>query len=286
MGNFYVYALGQWLVRILPAKAAYAFAVLISDIHYAFSKADRAAVRANLTAITGKDVPDEMVRAVFRNFGRYLADFFTLTKKLTPAYIKDHVECVRMELLDEVLKKGKGGIIISAHIGNWEMASCVISAAGHPLSIIALPHKDPRVNAFFNRQREFFGTTVFPTTTAVRRCLEQLRKNRLVALLVDRDFGASGVSVDFLGRKAVIPKGAALFALKTGAPLVPVMLVRKDNGDFQYVFYEPIEPPAVPENGITDGILTAFIGRYLRVIEGMIRQHPDQWLMFREFWHS
>ena len=286
MGNYYIYLLGQWLVRILPAKAAYAFAVFISDIHYTFSKIDRAAVRANLTAITGRNAPDAMVREVFRNFGRYLVDFFTLTKKLTPAYIRDHVECIHMERLDETLKKGKGGIIISAHIGNWEMASSVISAAGHPLSIIALSHKDPRVNAFFNRQREFFGTTVFPTTTAVRRCLEQLRKNRLIALLVDRDFGSSGVSMDFLGRKAIIPKGAALFALKTGAPLVPVALVRKDNGDFQFVFYGSIEPPAVPEDGITDEILTAFIGRYIRVIEGMVRQYPDQWLMFREFWHS
>ena len=285
MGNYYIYLLGQWLVCVLPTKAAYALAVFISDIHYTFSRTDRAAVRANLAAITGNNVPDAMVREVFRNFGRYLVDFFTLTKKLTPEYIRDHVECVHIERLNEALKKGKGGIIISAHIGNWEMASCVVSATGHPLSIIALPHKDPRVNTLFNRQREFFGTTVFPTTTAVRRCLEHLRENRLIALLVDRDFGASGVSTDFLGRKAMIPKGAALFALKTGAPLLPVVLVRKDNGDFKFVFYEPIEPPAMPQDGITDGILTAFIDRYLRVIEGMIRQYPAQWLMFREFWH-
>ena len=285
MGNYQIYLLGQWLVRILPARTAYASAVFISDIHYTFSKTDRAAVRANLTAITGSDVPDAMVREVFRNFGRYLVDFFTLTQKLTPAYIRDHVEYVRMERLKEVLKKGKGGIIISAHIGNWEMASCLVSAMRYPLSIIALSHKDPRVNALFNHQREFFGTTVFPTTTAVRRCLEQLRANRLIALLVDRDFGASGMSMDFLGRKAMIPKGAALFALKTGAPLLPVVFVRKDNGDFQFVFYEPIEPPVVPEDGITDEILSAFISRYLHVVEGMIRQYPAQWLIFREFWH-
>ncbi len=286
MGNFYIYSLGQWLVRVLPARAAVALAVFISDIHYTFARADRAAVRANLTAATGTDVPDQMVRDVFRNFGRYLMEFLTLTKKVSPEYIRDHVECVHMERLQEALAKGKGGIIISAHVGNWEMASAVVASAGLPLSIIALPHKDQRVNVFFNRQREFFGTVVFPTTTAVRRCLEHLKKNRLVAVLVERDFGQTGMVMDFLGRKAMIPKGAALFSLKTGAPLLPVVFARKDNGDFQFVFYEPIEPPAVPHNGITDDVLAAFIGRYIRVIEGVIRRHPAQWLMFREFWCS
>ena len=99
MGNYHVYLFGQWLMRVLPPKAAYALAVFISDIHYVFSKADRAAVRANLEAVTGKDVPDEMVREVFRNFGRYLVDFFTMTKRITPEYIKDHIECVRVRRL-------------------------------------------------------------------------------------------------------------------------------------------------------------------------------------------
>ncbi len=285
MGNFYVYLAGQWLVRILPIKAAYAFASFLADMHYIFSKTDREAVRANLNAIYGKNVAPKKVRQVFRNFGLYLVEFFTMTKQVTPAYIKSHVEFVHKERVDAVLRQGKGGIVISAHLGNWETASAILSSLGYPASIIALPHKDTRVNAFFNHQREFFGITVFPTTTAVRRSLEHLKKNRLIALLVDRDFGQKGMMMDFLGRKAMIPRGAALFALKTGAPIIPTVFVRKDKENFQFVFYEPIEPPIVPEEGITDEMISALIQRYLRVVEIAIRKYPTQWLMFKEFWH-
>ena len=287
MGNYYIYRLGQWLVSILPMGAAYAFAVLISDMHFLFSKTDREAVRANLTAVVGKNVSQKMVREVFRNFGRYLVDFFTMTKKVTPRYIQEHVEYVNIEHIDHVLKKGKGVILVSAHVGNWEMAGAVVSSLGYPLAVIALLHKDPRVNAFFDRQRVFFGTTVIPTTaTAVRRCLEHLKANRVLAIMGERDFGTKGIVMDLLGRKAMIPKGTALFSLKTGAPIIPTVLIHKDNGDFCFTFHAPIEPPAVPKEGITDVLVTQTMGRYLRVLEGEIRKYPLQWLMFREFWHS
>ncbi len=287
MGNYYIYRLGQWLVSILPKRTAYAFAVFISDIHFLFSKTDREAVRANLTAVVGKNVSPKMVREVFRNFGRFLVDFFTLTKKVTPRYIKEHVECVNIEHIDHALKKGKGALLVSAHVGNWEMAGAVVSSLGYPLAVIALLHKDPRVNAFFDRQRVFFGTTVIPTTTtAVRRCLEHLKANRVLAIMGERDFGTKGIVMGFLGRKAMIPKGTALFSLKTGAPIIPTVLARKDNGDFCFIFHTPIEPPAVPKEGITDALVAQTMGRYLRVLEGEVREHPLQWLMFREFWHS
>ena len=286
MGNYYIYRLGQWLVSILPVRAAYAFAVLISDIHFLFSKTDREAVRANLKVVLGKDVSSKMVREVFRNFGRYLADFFTMTKKVSPRYVQEHVEYVNIEHIDHALKKGKGVILVSAHVGNWEMASAVVASLGYPLAVIALIHKDHRVNAFFDRQREFFGTTVIPATTAVRRCLEHLKANRVLAILGERDFGAKGMVIDFLGRKAMVPKGTALFSLKTGAPIIPTMFVRKDNGDFRFIFHEPIEPPAVPPGGITDELAAQTISRYLSVLEREIREHPLQWLMFREFWYS
>jgi len=74
--------------------------------------------------------------------------------------------------------------------GNWGNGWGGAADAGFSCHLtIALPHKDPRVNTFFNRQREAFGSIVISTTIAVRRCMEHLRKNRLVAILVERDFG-------------------------------------------------------------------------------------------------
>ncbi len=284
MGNYYLYKIAIFLTRSLPLSFSYALAVFLSDCQYLLSKADREAVRKNLKAILNTEqVPDDMVRDVFRYFGRYLIDFFTLTKQVNKEFIKDSVEISGIEHLRDVLNKGKGGIVISAHLGNWEMAAAVLSLLEYPVSMIALAHKDQRVNSFFNKQREFFGSSVIQTNVAVRRCFEHLKNNRLVALLVDRDFGYHGLTMSFLGRKANIPKGAALFALKTGAPVIPLFLYRTSYNKFCFTITKPIYPPDISAKQINDQVVEEFAKQYLPLVEEQIRKNPCQWLMFRPF---
>jgi Kdo2-lipid IVA lauroyltransferase/acyltransferase len=285
MGNYYLYIFATWVTRALPLSWAYAIAVLIADGHYFFSKNDRHAVEANLKVILNvEDVPSWKVRRVFRNFAKYLTDFFTMTKHLNDDFIKTKIHINNIDVLNDVLKHGKGGIIMSGHLGNWEMAGAVAARLGYPLSVVALPHKDPRVNKFFNAQREYFGAMVIQSTTAVRRCVEQLRNNRLVAILGERDFNHHGMRMEFLGRPTMIPKGVAMFSLKTGAPIIPSFFIRKDNDHFESTFCDPIYPPAIDQGKITDEDLQNVIKQYIHIIEDEIRKDPTQWLMFREFW--
>ena len=261
--------------------------MFLCDLHFCFSKTDRQAVENNLKIVLKTDhVPYHEVRAVFRNFGKYLLEFFTMTKRLQPAFIESNVHIKNIEYLNEVLQKGKGGIIVSAHLGNWEMGGAVLPMLGFPLSVVALAHKDPRVNALFNAQREAFGAMVIQTDVAVRRVVEHLQKNRLVAILADRDFGNRGIMMDFLGRQTMIPKGAAFFSMKTGAPIIPVFFLRTDDDHFEINIYPPIEPPHLPDGKITDEAAMEYIQKYLTIIEDEIRKNPSQWLLFREFWQS
>jgi KDO2-lipid IV(A) lauroyltransferase len=285
MGNYYLYKIGQFFARILPYKLSHALGMFLCDMHFCFSKRDRRAVENNLKiALKTPHVPNSEVRAVFRNFGKYLLEFFTQTRRLEPEFIESNVHIKNIEFLNEVLHKGKGGILVSAHVGNWEMGGATLSMLGFPLSVVALAHQDPRVNALFNAQREAFGTMVIQTEVAVRHVIEHLRMNRLVAILADRDFGNRGIVMDFLGRKTMIPKGAAFFSLKTGVPVVPIFFVRTDEGRFEIIIYPPIEPPLLPDGKITDQTATEYIQKYLTSIEDEIRKNPSQWLLFQEFW--
>ncbi|MBI3601645.1 MAG: lysophospholipid acyltransferase family protein [Candidatus Omnitrophica bacterium] len=284
MGNFCLYKIGQFLTRHLPLSVSYALAVFLSDCQYLLSKADREAVEANLKVVLNADqVPASMVRDVFHNFGKYLADFFTMTRRLDREFIKNSVQMTGVEHLNEVLHKGKGGIILSAHLGNWEMGAALLALLGYPVSIVALAHRDERVNHFFNSQREFFGATVIQTNVALRGCLEHLKRNRFIAILADRDFGHHGLPMDFLGRKAMIPQGAALFALKTGAPIIPVFFLRGHQNNFRITLGEPIDPPPMKAGHISDEDIEQLTKQYLPLIEEQIRQNPSQWLMFRRF---
>lgn len=287
MGNYHLYKLAEFLAKILPFGVSRAIVIFLCDIHFCFSKRDRQSVENNLKIVLKADhVPYQEVRGVFRNFGKYLLEFFTLSKRLQPAFIQSNVHIDNIEYLNEVLQKGKGGILVSAHIGNWEMGGAVLPMLGFPLSVVALAHKDPRVNALFNSKREIFGVQVIQTEVAVRRVMEHLKRNRLVAILADRDFGTRGIMMDFLGHKTMIPKGAAFFSIKTGAPIVPTFFIRRDDDHFDINIYPPIEPPQIPDGKITDQMAEAFIQKYLMSIEQEIRRNPSQWLLFRELGQS
>ena len=287
MGNYYLYRIGQFLAKVLPLRVSNALVMVLCDLHFCFSKADRQAVENNLKIVNKTDhVPSSQVRAVFRNFGKYLLEFFTMTKHLQPAFVESNVRIKNIKYLNEVLQKGKGAILVSAHVGNWEMGGAVLPMLGFPLSVVALAHRDPRVNALFNRQREAFGAMVIQTDVAIRRVMEHLQRNRLVAILADRDFGNRGITMDFWGRKTMIPKGAAFFSLKAGAPIIPIFFIRTDDGHFEINVYPPIEPPHFSEGNGTKHSTTDLIQKYLTIIEDEIGKNPSQWLLFREFWQS
>ena len=283
MGNYYLYRLGQFLADILPFHMSSLLVMILCDLHFYFSRRDRQAVEDNLKIVFKSDhVPREQVRAVFRNFGKYLLEFFTMKKRLRPSFVESNVRIKNIEYLNEVLKKGKGGIIVSAHLGNWEMGGAVLPMLGLPLSVVALAHKDLRVNALFNAQREAFGAMVIQTDVAVRRVPEHLQRNRFVAILADRDFGNRGLMMDFLGTPAMIPKGAAYFSLKTGVPIIPVFFLRTTEENFEIHVYPPLDPPQGQRGKITDQACKAYIQHYLTFIEDEIRKNPSQLLLFQE----
>jgi Kdo2-lipid IVA lauroyltransferase/acyltransferase len=287
MSNYCLYRIGKFLARILPFRVSRALVMFLCDLHFYFSKRDRQAVENNLKIVHKVDhVPYQEVRAVFHNFGKSLLEFFTMTKLLEPSFIESNVHIKNIEYFNEVLKKGNGGILVTAHLGNWEMGGIVLPALGLPLSVVALAHKDPRVNALFNAQREAFGAMVIQTDVAVRRIVEHLKKNRLIAILADRDFGNRGIVMDFLGLKTMIPKGAAFFSMKTGVPIIPAFFLRTADDHFEIIVYPPIEPPHLTDGKITDEAVRDYIQKYLTIIEDEIRKNPSQWLLFRELGQS
>lgn len=286
MGNYYLYRFAQFLAHRLPYKLSHAIVMCICDMHFYLSRTDRRIVENNLKVVTHQqEVDASQVRAVFRNFGEYLLEFFTMTKRLQPLFIKNNVHIENIEYLNEVLQKGKGAIIVSAHVGNWEMGGAILPLIGYPLSVVALAHKEARVNALFNAQREAFGAVVIQTDVAVRRVTEHLQQNRLVAILGDRDFGNKGLVMDFLGKPTMIPKGAVYFSFKTGAPIIPIFFIRTQNDHFQIRIYPSINPPHMGQVKFSDEVAGELIKKYLPAMEEEIKKHPSQWLLFREFWH-
>lgn len=283
MYNYAIYRIGQFIALSLPLKAAYKLAVFISDIRYLFAKTDRRTIKENLKAIfpekSAKEIRSIQIR-VFRNFAKYLVDFFRF-EKLNQEYIKKNIRIENIHYFDEALSKGKGVIAITAHLGNWELGGVVLSLLGYPFWAVALPHKDKRVDAFFNFQRARKGMKVIPLGRAVRTCINLLKENKMVALAGDRDFTVKGLTIDFFDKPSVLPEGAAAFALQTGALIVPGFMLRNDDDTFTLRIEKPIGFEIIEDKKEN---IKAIMNTYKKVFEDYIRKYPDQWYMFRRFW--
>jgi lauroyl/myristoyl acyltransferase len=285
MFKFLLYKLGQFLVNHLPTQVSYRMACFLSDMQYRLSFRDRQAVCNNLRVILGerKDLSN-ITREVFRSFGVYLVDFFRMKNIINPDFLAKNIRFHNLKYLKDVEAQHKGGILLTAHLGNWEMGGVILASMGFPITAVALPHKERPVNDLFNQQREAKGITIVPISQAVRRCMETLKKNGLVALVADRDFNMHGELMDFLGKKAIIPRGPAVLSLRTGAPVIPAFLVRQPDHTFDLHVCEPIYPPADKVGHDDQETLIQLIKTYLPIIEKFIRENPSQWLMFRKFW--
>jgi len=284
---FYIlYRIGYFLANVLSLKLAYSLSKRVSDIQWMVSKKDREAVVLNLGIITKKD-PEEcrkLARKVFRNFGLYLVDFFRMSS-LTKEDIRKRVRIEGIENIDGVLKQNKGGIILTCHIGNWEMGGVVAAMLGYDVSAVALTHKHKSINDFFVKQREEKGMKVIPISHIMKRCVSVLRKKGLLALAGDRDFTNNGMIMDFFGVPASIPRGPAMFSLKTDSPIIPGFFIRRDTFNYSFIFDRPIYVKETPGRD-KEEIMKEANEKLVAVMEKYIRAYPEQWLIFRKFWET
>lgn len=287
MFNFILYKIGQFLVLLLPLKSSYWLAERLADLKCFFTPSDRHAVMSNLEIVTGEKnqlVLHGYAYEVYRNFAKYLVDFFSFSK-IDSNYIKKYIKLENLDYIDGVLKKGKGIIALTAHLGSWELGGVILSELGYPLNAIVLNHQAKLVNRFFNKQRHSSGQgmKVIPLGVAVRNAFKCLSNNEILAILADRDYLKNGLKVNFFNRSCVIPKGPARLSLKFGTPIIPVFVIREPGDTFRFIFDTPID--FLP-TGNTDLDLVSLTQACTRVLEKYIRLYPTQWFMFRRFWEA
>jgi lauroyl/myristoyl acyltransferase len=282
MIDWILYKIGKFLALCLPLKISYFIACLIGKAKFYLSPKDRIAVISNIRTIVPeacRKVQLRLAREVFENFSKSIVDFFRFSK-VDSDFIRDKVEINNTQYVESLLKEYPGIVIVSAHLGNWELGGAVVSRLGYHFYGIALPHLHPRVNDFFNEQRRACGEHVIPVGAGLRKTFSLLRNKNLVAFVADRGFGKGGMVIDFFGKKSTVPVGAAKFSLKTKTPILPVFMVRKKD----YSFVLTIEKPVyfLDEQG---KIKTerAVINEYFEVIARYIRRYPNQWYMFKSF---
>lgn len=281
---YLLYRLGIFLALALPLKVSYKTACLMADIYYGFSYNDRIAVIKNINMALGKTAEDEesrkIAREVFRNFAKYLVDFFRFSK-IDEDYIKKYIRIEGLANLDEGLSWGKGVVLLSAHMGNWELGASILSLIGYPTAAVVLSHKHKKINDFFLEQRRICKVQPIEIGISLKACYKLLKANKLLALLGDRDFTRNGIVSEFFGQDTLIPKGPSVFSHRIGSAIVPSFMIRQDDDTFKLIFEKPIYPDPSQEE---DAAVKATTDKCTSIIESYIRKYPAQWYAFKYVW--
>lgn len=220
---------------------------------------------------------ERVARAAYGSLGRTTIEAAVLSSA-RPGEVLDLFDGVDgWELVDEARAAGRGLILVSGHIGNWEIAAAYMAARGVPIEAVARHMANPHVDGYFTRARERGGFRIIHDERAVREVPRAIRANRAVAMLFDQ--GAVGLAstwVTFFGRYAKTPRGPATFALRLGAPILFVAAIRQPDMRYRLV----VEPISTASTGDRDADIDRIVAACTDTLERWVRRYPGQY-----FWH-
>ena len=192
--------------------------------------------------------------------------------------VLDMVESVDgFELVEDAISRGNGAILVTGHLGNWELAGAYVAARGVPMDVIVRTQANPLFDAYINETRASLGMTVVRDHEAARRTPRSLRDGRAVAFVSDQGvMGLASTFVSFFGRPAKTPRGAAVFAMKYDTPTLFVTALRQPSGRYRV----SVERVPIIRTGDRDADIDAIVASYTRILERWVRSAPEQY-----FWH-
>lgn len=221
----------------------------------------------------------ELARGVYRHLAATLTEVACGTAPGAPGAPRVIVE-PGWDALDAALAEGRGAIVASAHLGNFELGGRVL--AGHcRLLDVVKPLRNRRLDAWLQAERGRHGIGTVTVDGAAPAVLAHLRSGGVVSLLLDQDAGAAGVRIPFLGREAAAWPGAARFSLQTGCPVVPMGMLRRPDGTHALQVGRPLRPEGRP--GGEDGV-REYTAAISAAVEELVRLAPEQWFWVHRRW--
>jgi KDO2-lipid IV(A) lauroyltransferase len=277
------------LCRGVPQRWISPLSRAIGWLVYHFDRRDRRIAERNLTiAFPERSVTER--RAILRAMCRHLARMaFEIARlpALTPAQLSRWVTVDDPARFDAVVAQARerGSIILTAHFGNWELLAYACGLLGHPVTLIHRRMRNDLVDRAILALRAGAGTHSIPKRAAAKEALRRLRARHMVAIPIDQNqMHRTGVFVDFFGTPACTTDGPARLAAHTGAPIIPVFIVREGDGDRHRIVLLPeIEPQS---SGDREVDVVATTQRCTAVFEEMVRRHPEQWIWFHKRWKT
>lgn len=283
---YWLFRLTILLTRPLPLWLGYRVAAAVSEICYHFFHRQRRALNENMAWVlrsSDRREVDALARRAFRNFGKFVIDFIHF-----PSMSRDEVRrrlvFSQWTELDEAIDAGRGVIIVTMHFGIWDLGAAALAAYGYPTNAIADTFGYGPMDDLVHGSREKLGMKVIPMERVGPGVFRALKRGEVLAMLIDVPAPGQTITVDFLGAPAEVSTAPARIALRTGAWVVPSVVLRgperdtviRPMMDMSTARYEPTGDEEQDVRTLTRLIMSSF--------EPYVRKYPEQWYIFRRMW--
>ncbi len=283
--GFIVVKLSSLILCCMPLRPALCIARRFGDIAYLVNSKRRSIAYSNLKSVfPEKDASERnsILRSHFRNLGMSIVELLKFPA-MAKGYLERHVCIKDADRIKDALRMGNGVILLTAHFGNWELASLAASYRGYSMSVFAREQRYARLNNLLNKYREMSGCRVIAKGFSAREIIKALRANGIVGMLSDQDAGSNGVFVDFLGRPTSVATGVIAFSQKTGAVVLPSYVWRERYDRHVVQIGEPL---TFVNTGDPDRDVRFNLKKATDILEDYIRRYPDQWLWSHKRWKT
>lgn len=284
--EFAGFLLFRGLLRVLPRRASLGLGAALGWLAGSVLRVRRRVVDENLSRAfpqASSAWRRRVAAASYRHLGRESVMTFLLAG-VSAERIRDMTRVEGLAELEEALARGKGVVMATGHLGNWELGAAALAARGIEVDAVVQVQRNRRFDAELRRAREGLGVNVMSKQAAPRGVLASLRRGRLAALVADQNVLRAGIFVDFFGIPAATAKGPAIFALRTGAPLWAGAALRIPGhaGRYRVVML----PVRAELTGDQEEDILRLTRAHTALLEEWVREAPEQYFWQHNRWKT
>lgn len=285
LNKAYIYKISLWLAHILPLSFMKRITKCFAYVSYFLYRNARKNVECNLSHIFSDPIMVKKVsRDIFANYSLYLADWAKLITMNNKKVISRFSAIQGREVFDSAYKRGKGIILLAAHIGNWELGGIFFGHTGIPINIVTAKDEVRAIASIRESVRNLYNVktiTIDDDPFFFIDIINALNRNEIVAMLIDRYERENGVLMDFFGELAYFPPGPVLLARNTGCSVLPAFTVMEKGGNYKTAVGSIVDMEFTDDR---DMDIHVNLKKIVKVFEQYIREYSDQWYNFTPIW--
>jgi len=272
-------------LRLLPRKASIFIMRTLGRATFCLAKSRRMDTIEHLTAAFGEEKSyakiNQIARQVFLNFSTCAADAIRLPRIIDEGMDKIITTVSGQEILDPVLKRGKGAILLTAHFGNWELLGAWMAKNGYKIKVVGAPNRNARIDKLITETRNNAGYYNIARSTGTREIIRSLDDGWFIGMLIDQDTKVDGVFVKFFNQWAHTATGPIVLAKKYNLEVIPMFIRLKDD----FTYHLEVQPPLDLEfTGDKRHDLLVNTQKCSDAYERIIRRYPEQWAWIHPRW--